>query len=979
MDTIDDLNKLTKFLNNKKASDSSDVESVDSVEIIHDYKIIGEKIHEPSTSHHHNTLWQSNGEFYNKGIQKFVESCTDSLIKNAVSNEIIQQYERSEDKLQESSYNKSAQDNRDKSCSEVVASRRDPAVNVVSNDVKKQTNTSNSENSITDEEQEIIDSCRDPVLLIALKCNVEKRRILKQLYLQFQLQMSMLDEHTVRQTDGRVHRCNLGIPYFKDKFSFPSRPNEDFIKLKKAKQLSHRKNPMRRWTASDKNKLAKAVYKEICRKKLEHINEEIVIFKRADNEGKTTANILANMIKERNILNDSKLIERLAVSWMKNTTFTSNANQVTTYNTISKPSEYERERLNSEKLIIETVSKWIDIDWNRMAVQVLNGRHTETECRGEWSCYMNPRFNKHPWTRSEKAELRMLARKYNNENWEAIGGELNRSALQCCVHFHTRLCERYSGDRWTQQEDEMLMETIKLCVNAEGDIQWGSVAYFFRNRTKVQIYNRYTYCLAPTLKKGLFSIPEDILLVVLARLYKNNFRKIQSYFPDRHLPQLRSHFLTMRMNNLQQWTVEEDAKVIEHVQIYGTKYWSKLNLKRTAHCIRHRYFILKHWFEAHPDGKLQDIKRRRLSNWHSRKVRRNYIIDFIVEKLWTQIQNTTDNQQQYLSISHIDSLLNEVPEYKKQRSRRKAKSKPKTGTIDEMLKNFFKPTFKFMGRTRSIITNETVQESTDRTEMILEVLQANLKLPSLDQLAEQPLLNDLDKRVLEQLVIRKKSNVHAPLVNNGASTSQVQSMPVQVKDYTFPVNAESLVGFRSLLLHYSTLVQHSKCRYDGYLQYLDKAMNQMYVGTDTSTKEMSKYMHIPDDNIHKVQIRSERELFTNRFFQLFKWACFMCEIKTIPGIEPAAHPQVEIECKKLGRPKKKANYKVELMNIARSRKRKQENVNMEANTDKVEHNSNTTALDQDILELPIKKVKTTKLNVTGKRDENDYLKTRIIA
>lgn len=912
---------------------------------------------------------RSKGESHNKDIQKFIESCKDSVSKNAVSNEIIQNC--LQDKHRDPSSSLQSRDD----IENVVDS------NTVSNDIEEVRNEDTSAQNIvmqitTDRDEEIIDSCTDPILKNALICNVKKRRMLEQLYQQLETELLKLNENTPGETEDRLNRCRLGAPYFKDKFSFPSPPNHDFINIVKNKKLLWiRKKTVRKWTMTDKNKLAIAVYKEICTKNLACINKEIHIVRQSNNEDKT--NILANLFKERNVFNDVELVEKLAATWIKNST-----QQIVTNNAINikTPLASEKERIEAEKLIIKTVSEWTDIDWHQISVQVLNSRHTERECRAEWTCYMNPKFNKRPWTQYENRKLRVLAQDYNYQNWDQIGCEMNRSALQCCVHFQTRLCERYRRDKWTKQEDELLIETVKLCTDEQNKIQWSSVAYYFKNRTKFQIYNRYTYCLAPKIKKGAFTIPEDILLIVTARLYNNNFSKILPYFPNRKSPQLRSHFSSMRKNVRKQWTVEEDAKVIEHVQRYGSKRWNKLDLQRSPHCIRHRYIMLRQWFDANPDGKLTDIKRRQLYNWHKKKQRRNCIIDFIVDKLWTKIQNTPDQEKRetLLTISFIEGLLKEVPDYKRQIFRKLPRSS-KSGTIDELLKDFFKPTFRFLGRNRSVITDEAVEQSVNRTELILQVLQAKLKLPSLDQIADYPGLSDLDKQVLEQLIRRQSSNVQptsvnntaTSSVNNGASTSQMQCIPVK-PEYVFPVSAETLVGFRSLLLHYSTLLQHSKYQYDGYIAHLYKSMNKLYEMKDTNTikKEKATYMLIPETNEHKVQIECERQLFTNRFNQLFKWVSFMSDNHMIPSIEPIAgpsnEPEVEIEVQKQGRPKKN-NYKVELMNKARRLKREQMN-----------KNDNSIVVEEENLEPVTKKAKM-EHNVKEMTNENSVKSVRKIS
>jgi len=129
---------------------------------------------------------------------------------------------------------------------------------------------------------------------------------------------------------------------------------------------------------------------------------------------------------------------------------------------------------------------------------------------------------------------------FRYQDWDLIAKQLGtgRSGYQCFAQYQSCPVVEVSKQRWTEAEDEQLKAMVeKFRI---GDfIPWGQVmslivinitlllestfilltcftlqvAINMRGRSKIQVYNRWTYSLDPKIKKGRFTIQEDIIIL----------------------------------------------------------------------------------------------------------------------------------------------------------------------------------------------------------------------------------------------------------------------------------------------------------------------------------------------------------------------------------------------------------------------------------------------------------------------------------
>lgn len=233
-----------------------------------------------------------------------------------------------------------------------------------------------------------------------------------------------------------------------------------------------------------------------------------------------------------------------------------------------------------------------------------------------WHLYLHPSINKSPWTTPENENLKSIAKMYRYQNWKQIALKLgtNRSELSVCKHYFSNLSQKYKKGEFTYWEDKKLLDAVNK-IKIGNFIQWSKVTKQFKNRSRGQLHHRYTYYLSQDMKKtGKFSKAEDILLMICVDKFGRNFKKCSEFIPDRSMIQLKARFV----NNLQHtvrkanWTVEEDERIMAHVEKYGPILWSRLAhiTLRSRGQLRQRYGRIRNYLDANPNMLLVNVPRR---------------------------------------------------------------------------------------------------------------------------------------------------------------------------------------------------------------------------------------------------------------------------------------------------------------------------------------------------------------------------------
>lgn len=135
-------------------------------------------------------------------------------------------------------------------------------------------------------------------------------------------------------------------------------------------------------------------------------------------------------------------------------------------------------------------------------------------------------------------------------------------------------------------------------------IPWSEVSSYIPDRTKQQIYYRWTYNVAPYLKKGRFTEEEDAIFQSAVEKYGPNFSRISTFImPQRTTAQLNDHYktlharLTSEKNGRQFWDYDDDIKLLSLYDEYGNN-WARISKEfenRTRVHVRHRFAAIKRY------------------------------------------------------------------------------------------------------------------------------------------------------------------------------------------------------------------------------------------------------------------------------------------------------------------------------------------------------------------------------------------------
>ena len=152
---------------------------------------------------------------------------------------------------------------------------------------------------------------------------------------------------------------------------------------------------------------------------------------------------------------------------------------------------------------------------------------------------VHPDVNKGVWCPEEDQMLKRLADATGGQDWDAIARELGtgRTPHSCFVRYMTRHCVAVNNRKWERTEDDRLRRLVAHC-RINDFIPWAKVSFYMDRRTKEQCYQRYVYSLKDSIRRGLFTDAEDMILIIGKELYGKDWAKISEMLPCRTPVQL---------------------------------------------------------------------------------------------------------------------------------------------------------------------------------------------------------------------------------------------------------------------------------------------------------------------------------------------------------------------------------------------------------------------------------------------------------
>ena len=178
---------------------------------------------------------------------------------------------------------------------------------------------------------------------------------------------------------------------------------------------------------------------------------------------------------------------------------------------------------------------------------------------------IQPEVKKGKWSPEEDVLLSSLVKTYNYKNWKLISQHIKgRTAIQCLHRWTKILQPGLVKGPWTAQEDAKLFEWVKT----QGPTKWTLCSETIPGRSGKQCREHWNNSLNPDVKKGMWSVEEDFLIMTFYKKYNGSWKKISPLFEQRTENSIKNRFFSQ---------LRKIASL--HIQSKEKKFSSKIKLE----------------------------------------------------------------------------------------------------------------------------------------------------------------------------------------------------------------------------------------------------------------------------------------------------------------------------------------------------------------------------------------------------------------
>jgi myb proto-oncogene protein len=154
------------------------------------------------------------------------------------------------------------------------------------------------------------------------------------------------------------------------------------------------------------------------------------------------------------------------------------------------------------------------------------------------------------WTIEEDSLLISLTLLHQRK-WTIICKSFENKTHKQCHLRYLSINPSIKKGLWESAEDQKLLEGISLYGR-----KWSKVAKVcFSNRTPKQIRERYINYLDPEVKKGKFSLDEEIRILELHNRFGNKWKLISQFVPGRPSDAIKNRFNSSIKRNVKKLKV----------------------------------------------------------------------------------------------------------------------------------------------------------------------------------------------------------------------------------------------------------------------------------------------------------------------------------------------------------------------------------------------------------------------------------------
>lgn len=147
------------------------------------------------------------------------------------------------------------------------------------------------------------------------------------------------------------------------------------------------------------------------------------------------------------------------------------------------------------------------------------------------------------WTKEEDKILLCAINQDGRKNWKYIATLLqNKIPIECFYRFR-KINPAIKKSKWTVEEDNLLLR-----LHATHGNNWAKIAKLMKSRGTKQIRDRFINNLDPKIKRGNFTIDEDLKILKLKMIYGNKWSLISKHFPDRSPDIIKSRYYSSVKN-----------------------------------------------------------------------------------------------------------------------------------------------------------------------------------------------------------------------------------------------------------------------------------------------------------------------------------------------------------------------------------------------------------------------------------------------